>query len=42
MRVVMTNKILDLFDQFFDALEGSPSNCLLGDDVEPDFDLIEP
>ena len=36
------NVLLDFSDQFFDALEGSPSDSPLCDEVEPDLDLVEP
>ena len=38
----MIDVVLDLGNEFFDALEGSTSDSFLGNDVEPDFDLIEP
>jgi len=38
----MGHKSLDLGDQLFHATEGAPANSLLGDDVKPDFHLVEP
>ena len=32
----------DFGNKFFDAAEGTPTDGLLGDDVEPDFYLVEP
>ena len=32
----------DFGNKFFDASEGTPTDGLLGDDVEPDFYLVEP
>ncbi len=40
--VIGGNETFDGMDQFFDVSEGAPSNGLLGNDVEPDFNLIEP
>ncbi len=34
--------MLDLSYQFFDTVEGVAANGFLGDDVEPDFNLIQP
>ena len=40
--VVVMDKPFDFGDRFFDAAEGSSTDDLLGDDVEPDFHLVEP
>ena len=40
--IVGLDEVLDLGYQFFDAAEGVAANGLLGDDVEPDFNLIQP
>jgi hypothetical protein len=42
MKVGVLDEMVDLPDQVFHASECSPADCLLSDDVEPDFDLIEP
>ena len=34
--------MVDSGDQVFDAPEAASANCLLGDEPEPTFDLIEP
>jgi hypothetical protein len=39
--IVGSDEVLDLGYQFFDAAEGAAANGLLGDDVEPDFNLIQ-
>src|SRR5215471_20163126 len=39
---LVSNKVLDLGHQVFDAAKGAATDRLLGDDVEPDFDLVEP
>jgi hypothetical protein len=36
------NEVLNLDHQVFHAAEGAASDGLLRDDVEPDFDLVEP
>lgn len=38
----MRHKKIDLFDQLFNAVKGSTSYGLLGDEVKSDFYLIEP
>ena len=38
----MTNVLVDLGDEIFDTLEGSSSDGSLRNNIEPDFDLIEP
>ncbi len=40
--VVVPHEGFDLFDEISDAAEGASPNRSLGDDVEPDLDLIEP
>jgi hypothetical protein len=40
--VVVLDKVVDLGDEVLDALEGSPADGILGGEVEPDSDLIEP
>ena len=40
--VVLANELLDPGDKGFHAPESPASNSLLGDDVEPDFHLIQP
>jgi hypothetical protein len=40
--VVALNEALDLGDEVSDAPERAPTDGALGDDVEPDLDLIEP
>jgi len=42
MSVVPVDIFLDLSNQLFDAPEGPTSNGLLGNDIEPDLDLIQP
>jgi len=42
VNIGVLDKMIDLPDQVFHASECSPADRLLGDDVEPDFDLIEP
>ena len=42
MGIVGLDEVLDLGYQFFDAAEGAAANGLLGDDAEPDFNLIQP
>ncbi len=36
------NEAFDFGDQFLDVAEGAATDGLLGDDVEPDFHLVEP
>jgi hypothetical protein len=40
--VVGSDEVIDLRHQFFDAAERAATNGFLGDDVEPNFDLVEP
>lgn len=40
--VVVVRERLDSFDEFFHGSERPPPDGLLRDDIEPDFDLIEP
>ncbi len=40
--VVTADEVFDFGDQFFNAAEGSATDGLLGDDVKPDFHLVEP
>ena len=40
--VVVMNEAFDVGHQFPNAAEGSPADRFLGDDVEPDFYLVEP
>ena len=40
--IVLSNELLNLGNQFLDALERTTANGSLGDDVEPDFHLVEP
>ena len=40
--VVVTDELLDPGDECFHAPEGPATDRSLGDDVEPDFYLIEP
>src|SRR3972149_10105079 len=40
--VVVMNEAFDMGHQFPDTAEGSAADRFLGDDVEPDFHLIEP
>jgi hypothetical protein len=40
--VVLSNELLNLGNQVLDALERTTANGSLGDDVEPDFHLVEP
>ena len=42
LRVVALHEFLDAIDEVGDAAEGASSNGLLRDDIEPDFNLIEP
>jgi len=39
---VLRDDEVDLADEIFGAVKGSPADGPLGDDVEPDLDLIEP
>lgn len=38
----MGHKFLDFDHQFLHAPERAPTNSFLGDDVEPDFNLVQP
>ena len=40
--VVVDDKAIDLLGEFFDAAKSAPANGALGNDVEPDLDLVEP
>jgi hypothetical protein len=40
--VVLLDVIVDFCNELFDTLECPAANGLLGDEIEPDFDLIEP
>jgi hypothetical protein len=40
--VVLGNELLNLGNEDLDALERTTANGSLGDDVEPDFHLVEP
>ncbi|MDQ1404869.1 MAG: hypothetical protein QOG55_498, partial [Acidobacteriaceae bacterium] len=40
--IVGSDEVIDLSHQFFDAAKGAPTNGFLGDDVKPDFHLIQP
>ena len=42
VNVGVLDEMIDLSDQLFHASECSPADGLLGDDIEPDLDLIEP
>src|SRR5579862_2017543 len=42
LSIVVPNEILDLSHELFHAAEGTAADGLLGDDVEPDLDLVEP
>ena len=42
LSVVLFDELVDSGNQFFDASESSRPNGFLGDDVGPDFYLIEP
>ena len=42
MRIIVSNEVLDLGHQLFDAAKSTAPDRLLGNDVEPDFDLVEP
>ena len=42
MQVVVGDEILDLVHQIVDASEGVAADCVLGDQTEPPFDLVEP
>ena len=39
--VVLSNELFNLGNQVLDALERTTANCSLGDDVEPDFHLVD-
>ena len=38
----MLDEMVDFSDESFHASECSPANGLLGDDIEPDFHLVQP
>lgn len=38
----MGHKVFDLGNQLFHAAKGAPTNRFLGDDVKPDFHLVQP
>jgi hypothetical protein len=40
--VVVVNILLDLDGQFFDTSQCSSPDRYLGNDVEPEFDLVQP
>jgi len=40
--IVVGDKRLDIADEMFDAMEGAPTDRPLGDEIEPDLDLVEP
>ncbi len=40
--IVATNKVLNLGHQVWDAAKGSATDGFWGDEVEPEFDLVEP
>ena len=40
--VILSDEPLNLGNQVLDALERATANGPLGDDVEPDFHLVEP
>src|SRR5437016_4429680 len=42
MGIVTANVVLNFPDELSDALEGPPPDGPLGDDVEPNFDLVQP
>ena len=42
IRAILVDKLIDLGDQFFDTFESAPSYGPLGDDVEQNFNLVEP
>ena len=42
VNIGVLDEMVDLPDQVFHASECSPADRLLSNDVEPDFDLIEP
>ena len=42
MRVIGAHVLFDLLDQIFDTFECSAADRLLGDVIEPDFNLVEP
>lgn len=39
--VVSADKVVDLRDQVFDAAKSTAANPLLGNEIEPEFDLVE-
>lgn len=42
MGIVVLNEVLDFSHQVFDTAESAATDGLLGDNVEPDFDLVKP
>jgi len=42
VRIVLGHEVIDLGYQVLDAAKTAPANSPLGDDVEPDLDLVEP
>ncbi len=40
IRVILVDKLIDLGDQIFDTFESAPSYSPLGDDVEPNINLV--
>ena len=42
MDVILIDEALDVGNQLAQAAKGSATNCLLGDEAKPAFDLVEP
>ena len=42
MTIVVVAVFLNLGHEFLDTCEGAAADCLLGDEIEPDLDLIQP
>src|SRR6185437_9952019 len=42
MQIIVSNIVVDLLNQLFDAVEGAAPDFLLGDEPEPALDLVEP
>ena len=42
MSVVVLDELFDFMDKCFHTFERSSADGALGDEIEPDFDLIQP
>src|SRR3989304_4621663 len=42
LSIILFHKVFNMSDQVFDALKRSTADGLLGNEIEPDLDLIEP